>query len=319
MDAPSTIISMQAQFNPDSSAAWQVRIFKKSAPRQAVVKQLQRLLPPCEGKDCLDIGGRDGMTSVMLRQRGGNWHSADARPAAVTYLEAEFGPDRASLLSGPTLPFEENSFDIIVVQEHLECLRDHATFIKECHRCLRPKGLLFLHVPHIKSFSTVHGLRSMLGMKDSDFGRVRPGYRLRDLYEISKDGFDIVESRTFGGFLEECIHSWVLAASGGADAENPEHYPPPESVPEQQILRKIAKRYRVHALLYPLALPGRGLDTLLQFTCNHHLVVQLKPRPWLERRGVSMRDGRSIADATINTKIGTAADLTDPKNNRSSA
>lgn len=308
---------MQAQFDPDSAAAWQVRIFKKSAPRQAVVKHLQRFLPPCEGKTCLDIGGRDGMIPVMLRQRGGTWMSADARPAAVSYMEAAFGEGQVTQLQGPTLPFEDDTFDIIVVQEHLECLTDHATFVKECHRCLKEDGVLVLHVPHIKSFSVVHGLRSMLGMKDEAFGRVRPGYRLRDLYEISKDGFDIVESRTYSGFFEEFVDTLIMAATGGAEAENPDSLPPPEAVPDHQALRQLAKRYRMYAFFNPVVIIGRGLDAIFRFTCNHQLVVQLKPRPWLERRGVSMRDGRSIADATINTKIGTAADLTDPKNTRS--
>lgn len=308
---------MQAQFDPDSAAAWQVRIFKKSAPRQAVLTELQRLLPPCEGKSCLDIGGRDGMIPTMLRKRGGSWVSADARPAAVAFMQAVFGEGEVYQLDGYLLPFEDDSFDVIVVMEHLERLREDAAFLKECHRCLKPGGGLFVHVPHLKSFSLVHGLRSMLGLSDEAYGRVRPGYRLRDLYEISKDGFDIVESKTYGGFLEEFLETWITQWTGGAATEEPEVLLQPDEVPDQQILRRYAKRYRIHAVLYPVVKLCRGLDSLFRFTCSHHLVVQLKPRPWLERRGVRMRDGRSIADAAINTKIGSAADLTDPKNNRS--
>jgi hypothetical protein len=126
-----------------------------------------------------------------------------------------------------------------------------------------------------------------------------------------------VESRTYGGFLEEFVDTWITKSTGGAATEEPETLPAPGDVPDQQILRRYAKRYRIHATLYPLIMICRRIDSLFRFTCNHHLVVQLKPRPWQERRSVRMRDGRSIADAAINTKIGTAADLTDPKNNRS--
>lgn len=307
---------MQAQFDPDSAAAWQVRIFKKSASRNAMLDEIQRLLPPTEGKTCLDIGGRDGMIPIMLRKRGGTWKSADTRETAVDFMQEVFGEDQVVQLTDATLPFEDKSYDLIVVMEHLERIRDDALFMKECHRCLRPGGCLILHVPHVKSFSLVHGLRSLIGLSDEACGRVRAGYRLRDLYEISKNGYDIVESCTYGGFLEEFLETWIVKATGGAASEEPELIPSPGDVPDQQMLRNYAKRYRVYAVLYPLVRLCRALDNLFRFTCNHHLVVQLKPRPWTERRGVQMRDGRSIADATINTKIGSASDLTDPKNNR---
>ena len=308
---------MQAQFDPDSAAAWQVRIFKKSAPRNAMLEEIQRLMPPTEGKRCLDVGGRDGMIPTMLRKRGGTWQSADGREAAVEFMQEVFGEDQVTYLNTSTLPFEDNTFGLIVVMEHLERIQDDALFLKECHRCLSPGGCLVLHVPHIKSFSLVHGLRSMLGMTDEAYGRMRQGYRLRNLYDISKNGYDIVESNTYGGFLEEFVETWIAKSTGGAASEEPERIPAPGEIPDQQVLRDYARRYRIHAVLYPLVLLCRGIDRLFSFTCNHHLVVQLKPRPWMERRNVQMRDGRSMADATINTKIGSAADLTDPKNNRS--
>jgi len=308
---------MQAQFDPDSAAAWQVRIFKKSATRKAMLAEIQRLLPPTEDKTCLDIGGRDGMIPTMLRTRGGTWKSADSRPAAAAFMKEVFGEKQVELLSGPTLPYEDNSLNLIVVMEHLERIKDDATFLKECHRCLAPEGNLILHVPHIKSFSLVHGLRSLLGLSDEEYGRQRPGYRQRDLHEISKDGFDIVESRTYSGFLEEFVTTWIMKSSRDPSSQEPEGIPTAGEVLDQQALRTLSNTYRIHAILYPVVLICRGIDSLFQFTCNHQLVVQLKPRPWLQRRGVHMRDGRSIADAAINTKIGTAADLKDPKNTRS--
>ena len=308
---------MQAQFDPDSAAAWQVRIFKKSAPRKAMLDQVQRLLPPTEEKACLDIGGRDGMIPFMLRKRGGSWISSDSRESSVEFMQVILGDEHVVQLDGPRLPFEENCFDLIVVLEHVERIREDGEFLKDCHRCLRPDGCLVIHVPHVKSFSALRGIRSMLGLTSSVLGRVRPGYRLHDLYEISKNGFDIVESRTYGGFLENLIETLMIKCTGDTSPEQPDDLPPPGEVPDQQVLRNYASRYRMHAVLYPVVLLCRGLDRLFRFTCNHSLVVQLKPRPWMERRGVRMRDGRSIADATINTKIGSAADLTDPKNNRS--
>lgn len=306
---------MQAQFNPDSAAAWQVRLFKKSRTQQAKLENILRFLSPREGKICLDVGGGNGVIPLMLRRNGGQWISIDSRPEAVTAMTALFGEEAVFKIDGPELPFEDDSFDIIVVVDYLERLRDDRFFIKECHRCLRPKGELLIQVPHIKKVSVNRGLRRLLKNTYDIKGQVRPGYRLRELYDISKDGFDIVESQTFGGFFLEFIHTWLQYAG------SPPAAPQPATVEilDQKALRHYAKIHRLYTLLFPLQLIAGVLDKIFFFTANHYLVVKARPRRWIERKQVQMRDGRSIADATINTHIGSAANLTDPKNNRSSA
>ena len=306
---------MQAQFDPDSAAAWQVRLFKKSRTQQAKLENLQRFLSPSEGKTCLDVGGNTGVIPYMLRRNGGQWISLDSRPQAIAAMRELFGDEAVFQIEGAELPFEDDSFNTIVVIDYLEHLREDGLFLKECHRCLRPKGELLILVPHNKKFSVNRGLRNLLKMTDERQGHVRPGYRLRDLYVISKDGFDIVESQTFGGFFTEFTNIWIEFIGGASSGE-----PPAKSgTLDQQELRKFAKRYRVASILTPCQLLAGLLDKLCFFTGNHYLVVKTRPRPWIERKRVQMRDGRSIADATINTRIGSAADLTDPKNNRSSA
>ncbi len=310
---------MQDQFDPDSAAAWQVRLFKKSLTKQARLESLQRFLPETNEKICLDVGGGSGVIPYLLRRRGGSWVSADSRPQAVASMQELFGEEQVFDLQGAELPFEDDTFDVIVIIEYLESIREDATFLKECHRCLSEEGELIIHVPHVKSFSLNRGLRNLLGLTDEKFGRLRPGYRLSGLYEISKDGYDIVENLTYGGYLVESLESWIQFFSGAADEEVGE---PPErqgTTMGQRDLRRFSKQYRLYSLMYPFQKLSAGLDRLFSFTRNHYLVIKARPRPWVQRRGVRMRDGRSIADAAINTKIGTAADLTDPKNNRSNA
>ncbi|MGA0333668.1 MAG: class I SAM-dependent methyltransferase [Kiritimatiellia bacterium] len=310
---------MQAQFDPDSAAAWQVRLFKKSLTKQAKLENLQRFLSPTEGKSCLDVGGDNGVIPFMLRRNGGQWISVDSSPKAVASMRDLFGEHAVYQIEGAILPFEDDSFDTIVVIDYLEHIRDDAEFLKECHRCLRPRGELLINVPHIKSFSLNRGLRQLLKLTDEKHGHVRPGYRLRDLYEISKNGYDIVESQTYAGFFVEFIDTWIQFAGGGLTQSSEQSGDAKGLVLDQQDLRRFAKAFRIYSLLYPFLLLARLLDHIFVFTNNHYLVIKARPRPWIERKQVTMRDGRSIADATINTRIGTAANLTDPKNNRSSA
>ncbi len=302
---------MQTEFDPDSAPAWQARLFKKSLSRRQRLQQLRRLMAPTEGKACLDVGGGNGILSWMLRRKGGVWISLDARDWAVAAMASLFGEDKVFGLDGALLPFEDHSFDTIVVTDHLERIRDDAGFLRECHRCLKPKGELLLQVPHLTSFSFLRGLRHLLGLRGETLGLVRPGYRLRDLYEITKDGFDIVESLTYGGFFLGMVEAFLERFSGVEALDRPSS----ASVaarPDPRELRRLAGACRAYAFAYPLQHLAVLFDDLFRFTRTQFLVVKARPRPWIERKSVKLRDGRSIAEATIRTRIGTATDPLSP-------
>jgi SAM-dependent methyltransferase len=299
---------MHEPLDPDSAAAWQVRLFKKSLTKQAKLKNLRRLLSPTEHKTCLDVGGDNGVIPWMLRRHGGTWLSVDASQKAVDSMSALLGEDQVFRIEGAALPFEDGTFDVIVVIDYLEHVRDDAEFLRECHRCLKPKGELLVNVPHIKSFSVARGLRKILGLTDAQHGHVRPGYRLGDLHAISKDGFDIVEKHTYGGFFVECIDTLVQFVGGGLVGHGAEGDRKGLMV-TQEDLRRFHNAFRLYSLLYPFLVVASWLDMLLPFTNNHYLVVKARCRPWIERKAVKIRDGRSIAEATIQTKIGTAAEF----------
>lgn len=299
---------MQETFDPDSAAAWQVRIFKKSFAKKAMLRNLQKLMAPVEGKTCLDVGGGNGVVSWMLRRNGGGWVSAASSDMAMASMGVLLGEEQVFRIEGAELPFEDQTFDVIVVIDYLMHIREDALFLRECHRCLKPRGELVIHVSHVKSFSVVRGLRKLIGLTDEKRGRVRPGYRLRDLYEISKDGFDIVESHTYSGVFVELIDTMLQKFAGSAvDGIDTN-----EKNTDQQVLRRFARSHQTHALAYPFLKLAAGLDVIFSFTRNHKLVIKARPRPWIQRKSVKLRDGRSIAEAAIQTKIGSAAELVKP-------
>ena len=302
---------MQDTIDPDSAAAWQVRHYKKSLPRKDTFRNLQRFLSPLEGRTCLDVGGQGGVVPRLLRELGGLWVSADHREPVVNNLRTVLGDDQVVLLDGVELPFDDQTFDTIVLVDYLQYIREDAAFLRECHRCLKPKGELIISVAHIKSFSMVRGLRKMLGLTNARYGRVRAGYGRRDLYEIIKDGFDIVEQQAYGGFF---VHFWetIVQWSGGLAAEVPPKLDAQGHFADQQELRRFAKVCHLQSVIYPLQKLGAGLDALFSVTRDHMLVIQCRPRPWIQRKSVKLRDGRSIAEAAIQTKIGSAAELVKP-------
>ena len=56
-------------------------------------------------------------------------------------------------------------------------------------------------------------------------------------------------------------------------------------------------------LTYPLM----WIFSKFNFLPNHEMILKSRRRRWSPRRQPKLVDGRSIAEATINTRIGTAA------------
>lgn len=300
-------MSDDATAQPDASeaATWHLRLFKKSLTKQAKLRAIQAQLGPSEGLTCLDIGGDNGIIPYMLRRNGGTWLSVDASPKAVTSMRQILGNDQVHQIEGIQLPFDDESFDVIVIIDYLEHVEDDAGFVRECHRCLKQAGRLIAHVPNIKKLSLIRSLRNAVGLTDDLHGHVRPGYTLKDLYTVSKDGFDIVEHDTYGGFFVQLIDTFLQLMAGkkvghgdGADRKG--------LMVDANDLQKFKKSFRAYSVVYPFLKIAEGLDWLFRFTCNHFLVISAKARPWIPRREVKIRDGRSIADASINTTIGSA-------------
>lgn len=283
-----------------------MKLFSKSLLKQQKLKAIQGLLGSTIGMECLDIGGDNGVICHFLRKSGGRWMSGDMSPKAVSSIGKLVGEDHAVLLEGFELPFDDNSMDQIVIIDYLEHLDEDELFVQECHRVLRPNGVLIANVPHNKKLSVIRILHKILGLTDEMHGHVRPGYSQADMYRLMRDGFDITQSQTYSRFFVQLIDTgvqWVNSMMGG---KSQDEGPSKGVMIDEEDMLKYQKAFTFFRLIFPLLKLASLLDHLLFFTKGHSLIVRAKCRPWIPRREVKIADGRSIADATINTKIGTA-------------
>ena len=67
------------------------------------------------------------------------------------------------------------------------------------------------------------------------------------------------------------------------------------------------KMFRFYSMLYPFFWLAAQLDKLLFFTKGYCLIGRARRRQWRPRRTPVLADGRSIAEAALGGKIGTAA------------
>lgn len=258
-----------------------------------------------EGRQGLDIGGHAGAFGHHLRRLGGAWRSMELDPKSAAACKALLG-DGTQMAGDGKFPFEKASFDVVVAIDALERVADEQAFVTECHRVLKPKGMLIVTVPLIKSWGLLPPLRQMLGLTDERYGRLRPGYTESRLFELLKDGFDVQEARTFSRFFVELVDTlgrFVLRSVNrdrvAADFAG--------MLSDEQDFRKIEKAFRVYSFLYPVFWLAGMLDGLLFFTRGYHFAARGKRRQWIPRRTPVLADGRSIAEAALGGKIGTAA------------
>ncbi|MBU4573577.1 MAG: class I SAM-dependent methyltransferase, partial [Desulfarculus sp.] len=99
--------------------SWALELFKRSVLKQQKFSNIKALLGDTTGRRCLDIGADNGVVSLLLRQNGGDWASADLAPEAVESIRSLVGGQVEQIDGGPT-PFAEGEFDTVVVVDFLE-------------------------------------------------------------------------------------------------------------------------------------------------------------------------------------------------------
>ena len=277
-----------------------MKIFLRSPLRRRLLARQMRLLDKVGGQQVLEMSGDDAASAAMQNAGGGGggvWHSV-ATSETQAELLAESGIERIHLAAMPQLPFEEGAFDAVVVSEMLEYVENPTDLMAELHRVMRSKTRLILHVRR-KRRTLVGLFRRLSGLTDPTRPMVRPGFTPTELFDVLKDGFDVQETAGLGRFFTE-FASLLAELFAGVIPASCE----PGALSERGLRRAAA----VYAAFAPVFWLAGFLDVLFFFLPEHHMVLRAKRRMmWVPRVTPRLRDGRSIAEAALGSKIGTAA------------
>ena len=110
----------------------------------AVVARLLQAEPHC--REVLDIPCGEGAFLARLAALGLAGQGADLANR-LTLAGARF---TAADMNAP-LPFADGAFDAVVCIDGIEHLERPFDFVRECHRILRPEGVLILSTPNISA------------------------------------------------------------------------------------------------------------------------------------------------------------------------
>ena len=99
----------------------------------------------CAGMDVLEVACGAGAGLGYVARRAKSVVAGDYSPTIVDAALAHYG-QRFDIrcFDAQEIPFEDGSFDVVVMHEALYYVPDAEKFVRECRRVLRPKGQILL-------------------------------------------------------------------------------------------------------------------------------------------------------------------------------
>jgi len=242
---------------PVTPREWAVALFRRSALKQRKLAEVTSLLGSTQGRRCLDLGSDNGVVSLLLRERGGEWSSGDLTEEAVDSIRSLVG-EEAHLVRGDRLPFADAAFDRVAVVDMLEHVPDEDAFVAELARVTKPGGRLVVNTPHLKH-TALRRVRHTLGQTDEKHGHLRPGYTPARLRELLGPGFEMGPYRTYSRFFSELVDTlvnWGVERLGKRSSAK-------GLVVTGSDLSRHRRSFRLWSALYPFVWAVTRLDALV--------------------------------------------------------
>jgi SAM-dependent methyltransferase len=255
---------------------WAVKLFNRSVLKQAKYKRVLQLLSDPAGKTNLDIGADNGVISLLLRQRGGQWSSADLDSGTVESIRQLVGTDVYQIDGGVT-PFPDQTFDQIVIVDFLEHIPDDRGFLNDLARIMKPGGTLIINVPHLKPGSLLNRFRHWIGLTDEWHGHLRPGYSLAALRTLLEPDFLVERAITYSGTFSELVDTVLNGAYIALRRRKEKPATSSKgSVVTRSDLEKHRKEFLLLSALYPALWSMARLDGLLPSEAGYKLIVRAR-------------------------------------------
>lgn len=116
---------------------------------------LIRQQAPLEGRAILDVGCGLGMYVRALRRSSDDVHGVDVDPAKVAKASETLPNIRVS--PAEHLPYPDDRFDLVLLNEVIEHVEDDRQTIAEAVRVTRPGGQVVIYAPNRLYFFETHG------------------------------------------------------------------------------------------------------------------------------------------------------------------
>ncbi len=162
-------------------------------------RKMYELLKRLNPRRMLEIGCSSGEFLEVFKKRGWEVRGLEiSEKAAKRALEREITVRVHD--ANTNLPFQDNSFDVVIAGEVIEHLFEDLDFLHECHRVLDKNGILLLTTPNLMSLKNrilmLFGFDPRYAIEDHHYKVYTPA-RIKRLFEKSK----FSETKIRGNFI----------------------------------------------------------------------------------------------------------------------
>lgn len=142
--------AVHQHYNSGQSSRIQYYLDAQAADRRSFdqILDLAEQLRPRRGS-LLDVGPNVGTCLVLARERGWEAHGVEINAEAARYCREQRGLDvRSGTLEADT--YGEESFDVVLMADVIEHLRDPLAILGLVKRILKPRGVVLITTPDIE-------------------------------------------------------------------------------------------------------------------------------------------------------------------------
>ena len=138
-------------------------------------REMARMLGPTAGLRCLDLGSDNGVVSLLLRERGGDWASADLTEEAVASIRALVGED-VHLVPRRPAAVRRRELRPRGGRRHARARARRGRLRERAARASRGRAVCWSSTRRISSARCCDDCGTPLGQTDEKHGHLRPGY-----------------------------------------------------------------------------------------------------------------------------------------------
>jgi 2-polyprenyl-3-methyl-5-hydroxy-6-metoxy-1,4-benzoquinol methylase len=266
----------------EEKVPWQLKLFRKSLKKQQKLKALEKILGQNSDRTCLLItcGDNNGAMNWHLRKTGGDWSWADAENDSIAQIIEVTGDDVAEMdKDNPSLPFPDNTFDVIITIDVHEHLLKPELVNRELARLVKPGGRVIVTTPNGDEKKFVTRIKLAIGMRPEDYGHYVIGYDVPQLNEQLENvrlnpSHNASYSRFFTEMLELVINFvYVKILSKRSQAKVEKGQIAPQNLGQ---VKSVEKTLKLYSFLYPVFLAISKLDFLDRSPRGYAVIVAAK-------------------------------------------
>lgn len=274
-------LSLQpAEVESQPVEVWQLQMFRYSLKKQQKLAAILNILGNVEGQQCLlmTCGDNNGALNWHFKQHGGHWSWVDAEADSIAQIGDLTGDPVIEMdKDRPSLPFPDDSFDVVITIDVHEHLQNTQAVNREIARIVKPGGRVILSTPNGNRYKLANRLKRLIGMRPEDYGHVVIGYDIPDLQQqLRQVGLKPGASDSYARFFTEMVElvinfAYVKVLSRRSKASVKQGQIAPQNKDQ---LKSVEKSYKIYARVYPIFWAISRLDWLVRFRRGYAVIVE---------------------------------------------